>query len=502
MQRRREGPILERRTVAYSRPGYHIAHYREAALPFFVVGARLLVLEKKPLTPIEEACLGAIGAGLGTQRDIADFLGLDANVIQSTLANVSVRELLSIIRTSPGTPPHIALTSKGRSAIEVTSTIVPDEKTVPVVYDPFLRRLVYKHRSSLFRPKEVRENGWTQIPLGTRQKPEASDIPLEQLAVLAARLPQISAKGTELLAVRRLERREMYFNPAVLLFFVKDDASEVQVAVSMEGALSLEHERALAEAGSAELLGSRLVAQSTIVTKAEPRTDEEQAALARQATIEAEIQAAAIGQGPPLDAGSANEGADAAGPQGVTESEANRRLQELTFRVVRCWQHPDLLWTALKEAQKRLVIVSPWIRDKVVNRDFLIRLEQRLKAGVEVHIGYGLADDNDRKDPISPNAKKALEGLDRAYPNFHLKYLGNTHRKLLICDDRFAVSTSFNWLSFGGDPGMPARDEQGTLNSNPAKVQMLYEDAMSLLEEGYRHPTEFKNRRHKGTNRA
>lgn len=476
--------------AAFSRPGYRIAHYREAALPLFVVGARLLVLEQKPLTPIEEACLAALGAGLNSQRDISDFLGLADLIVQTTLANLSVRELLSISRERPGTPPKINLTSKGRSANEINATISPVEKTVPVVYDPFLRRLVYRHRSSLFRPKDVRDNGWTQIPLGTRLKPEAADIPLEQLVALAARLPALSAKGTELLAVRRLEKKEMHFNPAVLLFFVKDDASEVQVAVSMDGTLSLEHERALADAGSAELLGSRLVAQSVASAANERRTDEEERAIARQHEIEAEIEAVNIANDLPPGELQPNGAATNMANQDAEKSEIEKRLDELTFRVIRCWQHPGLLWTALKEATKRIVIVSPWIRDKVVNRDFLNRLEQRLKAGVDVHIGYGLSDE--KRDPISRDAKKALESLARNYPNFRLKYLGNTHRKLLICDDKFAVSTSFNWLSFGGDPAMPARDEQGTLNSNPIKVELLYQDAMSLLDDGYRHPTEFR----------
>jgi len=41
--------------------------------------------------------------------------------------------------------------------------------------------------------------------------------------------------------------------------------------------------------------------------------------------------------------------------------------------------------------------------------------------------------------------------------------LGNTHAKVLIKDSEFAAITSFNWLSFKGDPHRTFRDEQGTL---------------------------------------
>lgn len=36
------------------------------------------------------------------------------------------------------------------------------------------------------------------------------------------------------------------------------------------------------------------------------------------------------------------------------------------------------------------------------------------------------------------------------YKNFHFVYVGNTHCKSLVCDDQFAVVTSFNWLSYKG----------------------------------------------------
>ena len=39
--------------------------------------------------------------------------------------------------------------------------------------------------------------------------------------------------------------------------------------------------------------------------------------------------------------------------------------------------------------------------------------------------------------------------------------LNNTHEKVLICDNDFLVITSFNWLSFKGDPKFGFRQETG-----------------------------------------
>ena len=43
----------------------------------------------------------------------------------------------------------------------------------------------------------------------------------------------------------------------------------------------------------------------------------------------------------------------------------------------------------------------------------------------------------------------------------HLVRFGDTHAKVLVCDRSFAIVTSFNWLSFRGDPRRSFRDERG-----------------------------------------
>jgi hypothetical protein len=59
---------------------------------------------------------------------------------------------------------------------------------------------------------------------------------------------------------------------------------------------------------------------------------------------------------------------------------------------------------------------------------------------------------------------------------------------MLICDNRFAVITSFNWLSFKGNPKDRARDEAGYLVSEASAVEEIFRDCLKLIEEGYDHP--------------
>jgi len=62
--------------------------------------------------------------------------------------------------------------------------------------------------------------------------------------------------------------------------------------------------------------------------------------------------------------------------------------------------------------------------------------------------------------------------------------LGNTHAKVLIKDSEFAAVTSFNWLSFKGDPHRTFRDEQGTL----LQVSELVEGKFRDLEPRFACP--------------
>jgi phosphatidylserine/phosphatidylglycerophosphate/cardiolipin synthase-like enzyme len=119
--------------------------------------------------------------------------------------------------------------------------------------------------------------------------------------------------------------------------------------------------------------------------------------------------------------------------------------------------HRAVLMEALDKASDTLVILSGWATSYVINRDFQDRLAKCLKRGVNVYIGYGYqaAHEPRPKKTYEKEAENNLKALSewcatqetdgflivRYYPN---------HTKLLICDEKFAVNGSFNWLSNSG----------------------------------------------------
>ena len=166
------------------------------------------------------------------------------------------------------------------------------------------------------------------------------------------------------------------------------------------------------------------------------------------------------------------------------QAQMEAMLASVPLRWLEMYEHRPLLEQALKDTQKRLMIISPWIRANSVNRWFLQQFENLLKRGVQVFIGYGLGEKDENLYPKDVEAEKALQKLANQYSkSFILKRLGDTHAKILISDTRFAVSTSFNWLSFKGERDRTFRDERGTLVSDPQKIDELFDNLLRGLTE-------------------
>ena len=61
------------------------------------------------------------------------------------------------------------------------------------------------------------------------------------------------------------------------------------------------------------------------------------------------------------------------------------------------------------------------------------------------------------------------------------------HHKVLVCDRKFIVTTSFNWLSFRGDPTMSFRQEVGCVVEGNKVVEEL---AAPRIENNQRNSSE------------
>jgi len=83
------------------------------------------------------------------------------------------------------------------------------------------------------------------------------------------------------------------------------------------------------------------------------------------------------------------------------------------------------------------------------------RLSSASPGGRSLSIAYGINKDGGHgrgkvKDEGDREAERKLRRLGDDYPDlFHMTRLGDTHAKILVCDSRFSIATSYNWLRSG-----------------------------------------------------
>ena len=119
--------------------------------------------------------------------------------------------------------------------------------------------------------------------------------------------------------------------------------------------------------------------------------------------------------------------------------------------------HKKVLEDALNKCQNRVIILSGWATDRVVNKNFKNMVLNALKRGVTIYIGYGYRARGEehfsKRERIE--ARKRLDDLNSWCssndPSGRLEIFEfPNHGKLVIKDSDYLVCGSFNWLSNSG----------------------------------------------------
>jgi hypothetical protein len=440
-----------------SRPGYELVSYGEVGLPFYRIAITAHVLEHKPIGPFAEYALRAVGAGITRPTEIERLLGLDSAVVDVTLTELISSDDLALHRGGNG--GGVVLTPKGRTTLETATAVVPEEAVIEIDYDGLLRKPV-PYIETWLAPIELEKRGLREIPPSPTRPPELKDIDIAAIENLIRVLGERRDAKRDILALKALERRRR-FMPAVALVYRGQDETDVQVAFAINGALSAEHEAAFARSRSKRKLigGDGIEPAETVIARI----------VGKRAVRQAQPAARSLGVAEPSEPVSeeAGDGADVAG-----RAEAKAALQ-----MLQTYEHPSYLQLALKGARDRLLIISPWVRRSVVSRQFLNDLEAKLKDGVDVFIGWGFTDLTEDDSDIDQDVLAEWEQLKERYRwTFNFRRLGNTHAKVLICDSRFMIVTSFNWLSFKGDPKRTFRDERGIYIEVPEQIESQFKE--------------------------
>jgi phosphatidylserine/phosphatidylglycerophosphate/cardiolipin synthase-like enzyme len=496
-----------------NRPGFDLVSCQGVGLPVYKVTVDILTQIRKPIPPIEEFVLKAIDAGLSSEEEIAGFLGLELSTTREAMVNLRLSEDIDLIAPDASQLQIWKLTKKGERTLREATIIVPEERTFDINFDGLLRtpRWYGESERSLLKSRDLRDEGIMEIEPSPKRPPELADLSIKDIDRIIGKILENSRSRKprnqnelDILALKKIERRRpRFFQLSTALVYKAKDSDEIQVTFIVDDILSSEHEAAFARSNGAkkiksqilntlqkneplkfaeDLLGQAFVSANLI----DPDTITAKVTEAK-AEIEAQIEVAQE----KLDQ-TEDEKEKSTLIQHLEEKEQQilqlqsrmeAMLASVPMRWLEMYEHRPLLEKSLKDTQERLMIISPWINTYSVDLEFLKEFENLLQRRVKVYIGYGINDQKDQKYS-NQKAEQKLQKLAKRYSdNFVFKRLGDTHAKILISDAKFAVTTSFNWLSFKGERDRTFRDERGTLVCDPQKVDELFDNLLRRLIE-------------------
>lgn len=475
------------------RAGYRLADVAEVGIPVYSLNVRVLTLSHKRLPPIEEFLLRCLALNLCSVDEISEYLGLTREVLKPAFANLAQTENIALA-AQQGLQSW-TLTKKGHATLQASELIAPEERTFQIHFDAVLRKpTLYKFQKPI-KYKDLKEEGLMEIEVFPPKRPQLNEISPGDIERVLKTVPGLTDQRRDVLAVRSIENIKKGFIRAVGLFFKGTKDSDSQLAFVIDGMLSTPHELAFAGTEGFKRVLDRIP------------VDQEEIAEISTAKEIVPIQASQLNEAIKVDTSTARaevEIAQQTEALRVTENENEKAVllaqlkkaqeelealrsesKRIPVKDIYVKDHPPLLQDALITTQKRLLIISPWIRAKVVNFDLLKKLEALLQKSVTVFIGYGTSAEKDNTENLFDSDRLALEKLrllEQKYSNFHLKRLGNTHAKVLIKDSEYVAVTSFNWLSFRGDPDKTFRDEQGTLIQQPEHVDNKFNELVGRFD--------------------
>lgn len=148
----------------------------------------------------------------------------------------------------------------------------------------------------------------------------------------------------------------------------------------------------------------------------------------------------------------------------VINNDKSHSVEELTI-----WETKEKFLEALSSAKEKILIESPWIRR--ATNEYIPYFKNLLKNGKKLVILYGV----DQYAEHDEETLKELKALKKEYPhNFMLvnlpehmssyyRGIRGTHRKILIKDNEYFISGSFNFLSFGRSQHQRVANEESYL---------------------------------------
>lgn len=469
-------------------PEGNLVKYVYAAFPVYKVHLNITLLKKKDIGLIEEFILKLLDIEINDINEMSNVLGIDTKLITDSIGILFKDNLVAILNDKP------KITDKGKDVLRNSKLVVPEQVSFHFLIDGFTGEAL-PHKAS-FTAKEVKSKDF-HVLLPDKEMPVLKDIGFNDISRLIKKYKSEFLDDTfngDLISINKIEKAyTMYKKRNLLIFLNKNNNLDIKVFDGFDR--EVEYENILLkmqESGINQIPLDRkdIIDQSDlnkaltqlisgeVIKQAELNNIESKNTKIKENTVtrlisEHEFLLKNPDELPEEEVYSKTQEIKALRKQ-LDEIQHNK---ETSTRLVETYEHRSILINALKKAQKIVVILSPWIRFSGFDTELQNEIINALKRGINVIIGYGIAE----KDDSDPRAVEKLDNMRKKPYGKKLifKKLGNTHEKVLLVDGEYVVITSFNWLSFRGNPNWGFRQESGIYTENKEAINQVI-DSINL----------------------
>lgn len=484
-------------------PGFRLVDYHSVALPLWLITFDALVIAEKKHPVVDEFILRAIERKVDTTPDLAGFLGLSEKLILRRLGTLTGGDFVVALPGSDRTTATLKLTPKGLELVRDTARTPPRREKLVLAYDAIARQPIVGRiaRESLRTPQQIKQYGLFELPALPGRTPDDDELSRINYHTALPKETRKDQKIHQVLSAQKIGTMARRYREGVMLIYCgASDAEQVAVRFfSIDARPMPEVDRGFqGNRGLQRLSIQEQLRQHRATLEKELMLDGDYKAVVefgkqsgpspdvsasiaenakRSAAIEEKERQISASSTPATDVHALK--AEIA--KLVEEKAAAQKLIETSQgRFLEPQEHVPLFERAFRDARKRLLVISPWISDSIMEPK-VRPLEELLRKGVEVYIGFGITvrGPEDRKSRLGDQTLAWLQQKAAQYRNLHVVRLGDTHAKVLLVDDQFVVVGSFNWMSFGGfdrnENGVRVvREELSSVVTAPAMIEQMF----------------------------
>jgi len=491
-------PELEKREKM---PGFDLLCSYEAGIPVYKTRVKVYAQRLLQIPPIPLATLRLISLGLNTPYELGIALGLEPEFIRQGADFLNANMLITG-RSDPAPSARLVfhMTENGQAALKnaLATTFVT---FLEILIDGLTNELLpLSSDRFLYDGADLRKVGTMTLhgAPGTRPSVESLNGRLDQIQNFHSQQQEGLENAPHIIEAIDVGRPLLVFKLVNILAFSNRQDRSVSLRVFDGYTTVPEYDRRLTQR---ERDGSRVIPDH-LLTKAGDYDPPEGLAVKFGETIgqleaqehdreDLERQKAEL-QNMSSQA-SISEAVVTERTQKIQILEAKLREadeQRKQTKYLKSNEHYDIMCNALRSAEKLTVIISPWITRHAVNQEIIGLIKTAIARGAWILFGYGMPPKKGQSpaDYIQEDVRKEFVEIQSGKHGglFHFEFLANTHAKILVCDQRFCVVTSHNWLSYKGDQGV--RQERGVYFENLGMVKEVTNDA---LMEFKALPTDF-----------